>query len=63
MPAWLRPLFHKRRELFDEVIHAEAETVVGYVQVRVGDSVRPGLIVLLAPAGDLLQWHPTCTSG
>jgi len=47
IPRLLRPLFRRRRELLTELSRAGC-----------GRDVRPGIVVSVATAGDLLQWHP-----
>jgi hypothetical protein len=44
--------------MLTEVARAGAEATVEIVRRAAGDGVRPGLVVSLATAGDLLQWHP-----
>lgn len=56
--APLRPLFRKRRELLDELALAAAEALTEAIREGVGEDVRPGLVVSIATAGDLVQWHP-----
>jgi Transposase zinc-binding domain/Putative transposase len=58
IPRLLRPLFRRRRELLTELARAGAEATAELVRRGAGDDVRPGLVVSLATAGDLLQWHP-----
>ena len=58
MPRFLRPLFRKRRELLDELALAAAEALTQAIREGVGGDVRPGLLVSIATAGDLVQWHP-----
>ena len=58
IPRLLRPLFRRRRDLLTELARAGAEATVELVRRAAGDGVRPGLVVSLATAGDLLQWHP-----
>jgi hypothetical protein len=58
IPRLLRPLFRRRRELLTELARAAAETTVELVRRKAGLDVRPGLVVSVATAGDLLQWHP-----
>jgi hypothetical protein len=54
----LRPLFRRRRELLTELGRAAAEAVSELVRRSLGDDVRPGAVVSIATAGDLVQWHP-----
>jgi hypothetical protein len=58
IPRLLRPLFRRRRELLTELARAGAEATVELVRRQAGVDLRPGLVVSLATAGDLLQWHP-----
>lgn len=58
MPRLLRPLFRKRRELLDELALAGAEALTEAIREGVGEDVRPGIVVSIATAGDLVQWHP-----
>ena len=58
IPRLLRPLFRRRCELLSEVARAAAEATVELVQRTASRHVRPGLVVSVATAGDLLQWHP-----
>ena len=55
----LRPLFRRRRELLGELARAGAEAVKQLVRrTSATTEVRPGIVVSVATAGDLLQWHP-----
>ncbi len=56
IPRLLRPLLRRRRELLTELARAAAEAVSELV--RIGTDARPGVVVSIATAGDLLQWHP-----
>jgi hypothetical protein len=58
MPRLLRPLFRKRRELLDEISLAGAEAVTEAIREAVGEDVSPRLVVSIATAGDLVQFHP-----
>jgi len=59
IPRLLRPLFRRRRELLGELARASAEAVKELIRHASGDGdVRPGIVVSVATAGDLLQWHP-----
>jgi len=59
IPRLLRPLFRRRRELLGELARAGAEAVKELIRHASGDGdVRPGIVVAVATAGDLLQWHP-----
>jgi hypothetical protein len=58
MPRLLRPLFRRRRELLTEKGRAAAEAVSELVRRALGDEARPGVVVSIATAGDLVQWHP-----
>jgi len=57
-PRLLRPLFRRRRELLTELAGAGAEAVQELVRFACGREARPGIVVSIATAGDLLQWHP-----
>jgi hypothetical protein len=46
------------RELLDELALAAAEALTQAIREGVGEDVRPGLVVSIATAGDLVQWHP-----
>jgi hypothetical protein len=59
IPRLLRPLFRRRRELLGELARAGAEAVKELVAHAGGEGeARPGIVVSVATAGDLLQWHP-----
>jgi len=58
IPRLLRPLFRRRRELLTELAGAGAEAVQEMVRLACGREARPGIVVSVATAGDLLQWHP-----
>jgi hypothetical protein len=59
IPRLLRPLFRRRRELLGELARAGAEAVKELVRHASGEGdARPGIVVSVATAGDLLQWHP-----
>jgi hypothetical protein len=58
IPRLLRPLFRRRRELLTELGRAAAEATTELVRRGLGDEARPGLVVSIATAGDLVQWHP-----
>ena len=59
IPRLLRPLFRRRRELLAELARAGAEAVKELVRRTSGiPDARPGIVVSVATAGDLLQWHP-----
>jgi Putative transposase len=51
-------LFRRRRELLKELARAGAEAVQELVRLAYGSDARPGVVVFVATAGDLLQWHP-----
>jgi hypothetical protein len=61
IPRLLRPLFRRRRDLLTELARAGAEATVELVRREAGQDVRPGLIISLATAGDLLQGTPIST--
>jgi hypothetical protein len=58
IPRLLRPLFRRRRELLTELGRAAAEAISALVRRGLGDDARPGIVVSIASAGDLVQWHP-----
>ena len=58
IPRLLRPLFRRRRELLTELGRAAAEAVSELVRRSLGDDASPGVVVSIATAGDLVQWHP-----
>ena len=51
-------MFRKRRELLLDLSQCAAEAVATYVRERLGPECRPGIVVSIATAGDLVQWHP-----
>jgi hypothetical protein len=58
IPRLLRPLFRRRRELLTELGHAAAAAIGALMQEALGARVTPGVVVCVATAGDLAQWHP-----
>ena len=58
IPRLLRPVFRRRRDLLTELARAGAEATSELVRREAGQDARPGLVISLATAGDLLQWHP-----
>jgi Transposase zinc-binding domain/Putative transposase len=58
IPRLLRPLLRRRRELLTELGRAAAEATSEFVCRGVGGDARPGVVVSIATAGDLVQWHP-----
>jgi hypothetical protein len=58
IPRLLRPLLCRRRDLLVELARAGAEATRELVRCTAGPDLRPGLVVSLATAGDLLRWHP-----
>jgi hypothetical protein len=59
IPPLLRPLFRRRRELLAELARAGAEAVKELLRHASDEGdARPGIVVSIATAGDLLQWHP-----
>ncbi len=54
----LRGIFRKRRELLLDLSQCAAEAVAEYVRQQLGADARPGIVVSIATAGDLVQWHP-----
>ena len=55
MPRLLNGVFRRRRELLLDLVQCAAEAVTEYMS---GADARPGIVVSIASAGDLLQWHP-----
>jgi hypothetical protein len=58
MPRLLRGIFRKRRELLLDLAQCCAEALSAYMRREVGSGTRPGIVVSIATAGDLMQWHP-----
>jgi hypothetical protein len=58
IPRLLRPSFRRRRELLRELAQCAADALGAYLQRCLGQDLRPGVVVSIATAGDLLQWHP-----
>ena len=58
IPRLLRPLFRRRRDLLTELGRAAAEATAELVRGAAATDARPGTVVFIATAGDLLQWHP-----
>ena len=58
IPRLLRPLFRRRRDLLTDLGRAAAEAISELVRRGLGDDARPGIVVSIATAGDLVQWHP-----
>jgi len=58
MPRLLRGIFRKRRKLLLDLSQCAAEAVAEYMRRPVAANARPGIVVPIATAGDLLQWHP-----
>jgi hypothetical protein len=58
IPRLLRPLFRRRRDLLTELGRAAAEATAELVRGAAATDARPGTVVSIATAGDLLQWHP-----
>jgi hypothetical protein len=54
IPRLLRPLFRRRRELLTELARAGAEAVSELVRRGLGERARPGIVVSMATAGDLV---------
>jgi hypothetical protein len=54
----MRGIFRKRRELLLDLAQCAAEATAEYVRTRLGPDCRPGIVVSVATAGDLVQWHP-----
>jgi len=57
MPRLLRPTFRKRRELLLDLSQCAAEALAEYTRRQLGADVRPGIVVSIATAGDLLEWN------
>jgi hypothetical protein len=56
IPRLLRPLFQRRRELHGELARGGAEAVKELLRRASGEvDARPGIVVSIATAGDLLQ--------
>jgi hypothetical protein len=58
IPRLLRPLFRRRRELLRDLARCAADALAAHVEESLGEAVRPGIVVSIATAGDLAQWHP-----
>jgi hypothetical protein len=58
IPRLLRPLFRPRRELLRDLARCAAAALAAHVEESLGEAVRPGIVVSIATAGDLAQWHP-----
>ena len=58
IPRLLWPVFRRRRDLLTELARAGAEATSELVRREAGQDARPGLVISLATAGDLLKWHP-----
>jgi hypothetical protein len=58
IPRLLRPLFRRRRELLRDLARCAAAALAAHVEESLGEAVRPGIVVSIATAGDLAQWHP-----
>jgi hypothetical protein len=58
MKRLLRGIFRKRRELLLDLSQCAAEAMAEYVRRQLGTDTRPGIVVSIATAGDLVQWHP-----
>jgi hypothetical protein len=58
IPRLLRPLFRRRRELLRDLARCAADALGAYIEESLGESLRPGIVVSIATAGDLAQWHP-----
>jgi hypothetical protein len=58
MPRLLRGIFRKRRELLLDLSQCAAESLAEYVRERLGQDCRAGIVLSIATAGDLVQWHP-----
>jgi hypothetical protein len=58
IPRFLRRVFLRRRELLLDLAQSGAEAIGEYVRLELGESVCPGVVVSIATAGDMVQWHP-----
>jgi hypothetical protein len=58
MPRLLRGIFRKRRELLLDLSQCGAEAITEYMRREMGADTRPGIVVSIATAADMLQWHP-----
>jgi hypothetical protein len=58
IPRLLRPLFRRRRELLRDLAQCASAAVAAFLQDGLGKEVRAGIVVSIATAGDLVQWHP-----
>jgi hypothetical protein len=58
IPRLLRPLFRRRRELLRDLARCASDALGAYIEGRLGEDLRPGIVVSIATAGDLAQWHP-----
>jgi hypothetical protein len=57
MPRLLRGIFRKRRELLLDLSQCGAEALSEYIRSELGADTRPGIVVAIATAGDMLQWN------
>jgi hypothetical protein len=58
IPRLLRGIFRKRRELLLDLSQCAAEALAEYMRRNLGAHTRPGIVVSVTTAGDLIQWHP-----
>ncbi len=58
MPRLLRGIFRKRRELLIDLSQCAAAALAEYMRRHLGAHTRPGIVVSITTAGDLIQWHP-----
>jgi hypothetical protein len=58
IPRFLRRVLLKRRELLLDLAQAGAEALAEYVRRELGEGLAPGIVVSIATAGDMVQWHP-----
>jgi len=58
MPRLLRGIFRKRRGLLGDLAQCVAEGLSVYLRRQLGADTRPGIVVSIATAGSLVQWHP-----
>ena len=50
--------FPRRRDLLRDLGRCAADALGAYVEASLGEGLRPGVVVSIATAGDLAQWHP-----
>jgi hypothetical protein len=62
MSRLLRGIFRKRRELLLDLAQCCAEALSEYMRRELGSGTRPGIVVSIATAGDLMHGIHTDTS-